>query len=114
MTSTTQSTPELAPEPDQLMGARLAAAHGYRVLDAAGATLGRLAWLRYGLDDRWPDALMVRPAGWRGLFSHRERAVPFDVVRLVPTGRREVMTDLVPARVPGAAGRRTLTRHGTG
>ena len=99
-------------ERDQLMGARLAAAHGHLVLDASGAPLGRLAWLRYGLDDRRPETLMVRPGGWRGLWSRHERPVPFDAVRLTLTGRREVLTDLPPARTGERAEGSALARRG--
>ena len=92
--SSTRGTGNPAIQRDLLLGARLAGVHGHRVLDASGTSVGRVAWLRYGLDDRRPDALMVRPDGWRGLWSRHERAVPFAAVRTVVGERREVHTDL--------------------
>jgi hypothetical protein len=83
----------------QRLGWLLAAAHGASVRDAAGARIGRVAWLRYGRDDRWPDAVMVRPSGWRAALSRLEREVPFAAVRAVEPERGEVLTDLEPALI---------------
>jgi hypothetical protein len=94
----------------QRLGWLLAAAHGYSVRDAAGERLGRVAWLRYGRDDRWPDALMVRPSGWRVALSWREREVPFTAVRSVAPERGEVLTDLEPLPHPGRQAPRLLHR----
>lgn len=64
---------------------------GYRVTTASGQPLGRLAWLGYAGDEDRPATLMVRPQGWRGLWSRRERPLPFELVMAVRPGSREVI-----------------------
>jgi hypothetical protein len=89
------------------LGWLIASAHGSSVRDASGARIGRVAWLRYGLDDRWPDAVMVRPSGWRAALARSEREVPFAAVRSVEPERGEVLIDLDPV---GVAERRPVRR----
>jgi sporulation protein YlmC with PRC-barrel domain len=64
---------------------------GYRVCTSDGDVLGRLAWLRYGLQDGRIEALMIRPASWRRLFSSHERSVPSHMIESVIPGLRHVI-----------------------
>jgi hypothetical protein len=68
--------------------------------------IGRVAGLSYGLDDRWPRTLIVRPHGLRGLWSTRTWALPFSAVGAVMSARREVR---VRVDAPPQAARRTRT-----
>ena len=45
----------------QQVGRLLADAHGYLVRGPADVQIGRVGGLGYGLDDRWPRALIIRP-----------------------------------------------------
>ena len=74
----------------QRVGSLLARSHGYLVRGARGEPLGRIAALRYGLDDRWPTALILRPHGLRGLWSGTTWELPFSAVGTVVSELREV------------------------
>ena len=74
----------------QEVGRLLVDAHGYLVRGPGGTPIGRVAGLSYGLDDRWPRTLIIRPHGLRGLWSTRTWALPFSAVGAVISARREV------------------------
>jgi hypothetical protein len=74
----------------QEVGRLLVDAHGYLVRGPGERPIGRVAGLSYGLDDRWPRALIIRPHGLRGLWSSRTWALPFSAVGAVMSARREV------------------------
>jgi hypothetical protein len=74
----------------QEVGRLLADAHGYLVRGPRGEPIGRIAGFSYGLDDRWPRALIMRPHGLRGLWSRDTWELPFSAVGAVISARREV------------------------
>ena len=74
----------------QEVGRLLADAHGYLVRGPRGKPIGRIAGFSYGLDDRWPHALIMRPHGLRGLWSPDTWELPFSAVGAVISARREV------------------------
>ncbi|MDX6554439.1 MAG: hypothetical protein QOD86_634 [Miltoncostaeaceae bacterium] len=74
----------------QQVGRLLAEAHGYLVRGPRGEPIGRVAGLSYGIDDRWPRALIMRPHGLRGLWSSDTWELPFSAVGDVISAHREV------------------------
>ena len=77
--------------------AEIEGALGYRVCTCEGAVLGRLAWLRYCFRDGQIEALMVRPPGWRGLFSAHEQSIPSELIEAVDHRLHHVIVS-APAR----------------
>lgn len=61
------------------LGYYLAKARGYRVVSAAGKTIGVLDGLRYGRHADYPDELLLRA----GVLRRRERVLPFAAVQAV-------------------------------
>jgi hypothetical protein len=86
----------------QEVGRLLVDAHGYLVRGPSEKPIGRIAGFSYGLDDRWPRALIIRPHGLRGLWSSRTWALPFSAVGAVVSARREVRVrvDALPQAAP--------------
>lgn len=74
----------------QEVGRLLGDAHGFLVRGPGDTPIGRVAGLSYGLDDRWPRALIIRPHGLRGLWSAHTWELPFSAVGAVTSSRREV------------------------
>lgn len=64
---------------------------GYRVHEMGSSSPSRLAWLVYGAEDGRIETLMVRPAGWRGLFARHERSIPASRVRAVDHSGRGIL-----------------------
>ena len=67
------------------LGSYVAKAHGYRVVSAAGRTVGVLAGLRYGRHSDYPDELLLR-----GGLLRRGRVLPFAAVHGVDRRARVV------------------------
>lgn len=84
--------PAAGPAAPDVTDEGLERAVGYRVHEIGSPSDGRLAWLDYASDDGRVVTLMVRPAGWRGLFARHERAIPASRVRAIDHGGRGILT----------------------
>lgn len=80
----------VGPTPRWALAERLEGALGYRVSTRDGAVLGRVGWLRYAPDGH-VEALMLRPPGWRALFSMNEQSVPGELVESVDRALRQIV-----------------------